>query len=110
LTDTNETCLRLLHEINHPFMKSYWQPSPEMQPDERLEGLKSILPWLTNLHVFHWVNGKRLPLAEGIHEWIPYMETARNAQGNRYAMLEFVCDNTVEQFLEDAAELIKLLA
>lgn len=109
LTDTNDSCLKLLKEINHDNIRTYWQPSQEMNVEERINGLHSILPYLSNIHVFHWVDGKKLPLESGAEEWEQYIEIIRQAPGERYAMLEFVRDNSVEQFFEDAITLKKLI-
>jgi len=59
--------------------------------------------------VFHWVEGKKLPLESGLDEWKEYMRITGKAPGDRYAMLEFVRDNSVDQFFDDAATLKMLL-
>jgi len=110
LTDTNASCMKLLKGINHDNIRTYWQPSQEMNAAERIDGLKSVLPYLANIHVFHWIEGKRLPLEAGLHEWEEYMKVIRQAPGDRYAMLEFVKDNSVEQFFDDAETLKRLLS
>jgi 3-dehydroshikimate dehydratase len=108
LTDTNESTLKLLREINHKNVRSYWQPSQRMSIKERLKGLNSILPYLEHIHVFQWGDGKRLELETGMKEWKGYIKAAREAKGSRYAMLEFVKDDEPEQFLKDAVILKRL--
>ncbi len=109
LTDTNESALHLLKEINHSHINTYWQPSQEMNREERLHGLKAVIPWLSHIHVFHWENGVRLPLASGMKNWKEYMNVIHTAPGDRYAMLEFIRDNDPLQFLNDAACLKEIL-
>lgn len=113
LTDTNESAYRLLNAVNHRNMKSYWQPPISQNAEEHLFGLNQIIPWLTNVHVYHWVNSgakyEKLPLAEGKEEWGKYMDILKKLEGDRYCMLEFVRNDTPEQFLEDAAALKQLI-
>jgi 3-dehydroshikimate dehydratase len=110
LTDTNASALKLLREVNHDNIKSYWQPSLDMRMEERLEGLKEILPWLLHIHTFYWKVGQRLELESGLSEWQEYMKIIQKAKGNRYAMIEFVKDDSPQQFLEDASALRKLVS
>jgi 3-dehydroshikimate dehydratase len=112
LTDTPEMALRLIEEINHPNIRSNWQPLNSLTDSQRTDGLRMIMPWLANLHVYHWVNGDRLPLAEGIGEWTLYRDMVLAGAGDapRYAMLEFVKNNEPEQFLQDAEALRRLIS
>lgn len=109
LTDTNDSALALYREVDHPNLRAYWQP-PVAQPDGYCEtGLTSLLPILADLHVFHWVvrDGKRSrePLAAGADCWSSYLALANQASGDRYALLEFVRDDSPEQLLADAETL-----
>jgi hypothetical protein len=72
-----------------------------------MAGLKAILPWLSNLHVFWWQNEprKRLELALGEGEWMKYFHAASTGEKDVYAFLEFVREDAPERFLEDAATL-----
>ncbi|NMB96321.1 MAG: sugar phosphate isomerase/epimerase [Clostridiaceae bacterium] len=109
LTDTSETAYRLLKETNHPNIYTYWQPPVGMTKEECIEGLNKIIPWLTNVHTFYWVNRARRPLEEGIDVWIDYMKVIKQAKGDRYSMIEFVKDDTPEQFLKDSEALKKIV-
>ena len=110
LTDTNESCLELLKRVNEVNVKSYWQPSQDMNVEERISGLEAVLPLLSHIHVFHWGNGEKFPLAQGLNEWKQYMDVIKKAEGDRYAMLEFVRDNSIEQFFDDAATLKEIIS
>jgi sugar phosphate isomerase/epimerase len=109
LTDTSASAVRLFHELHqaHPqiHVASLWQPSVNVSAEDRLSRLRDISPWLSHLHVFHWHDGIRLPLSLGESEWMPYLGWCAQLPGERYAMLEFVRDNSPEQFLADAATL-----
>ena len=113
LTDTNESALRLLKDVDHPNLTTYWQPVVFESMEWRLDGLRSVLPWLTYLHVFQWEgvgkDRKRLELSEGESDWIQYMKLAAEKEGDRYCLLEFVKGDEPEQFLKDAGALRKWL-
>ena len=109
LTDTSESAYRLLKETNHSNVYSYWQPPVNLNRAECLEGLNKITPWLTNVHTYHWEQGVRKPLEDGISIWTEYMETIKKVDGDRYSMIEFVRNDTSEQFLKDAETLKKIV-
>lgn len=105
LTDSGAAARALLQDIGHPNVRTCWQPTPA-NPSSAAE-LVSVLPWLTNLHVFHWhpVTGERLPLAAGAARWKQYLRRAAALDGDHFAMLEFVRDDNPRNFLRDAAVL-----
>jgi 3-dehydroshikimate dehydratase len=105
LTDTNDSAYRLLNEVAHQSIRCNWQPAVGRSVESRLDGLRQILPYLANVHVFHWVSGERLPLSAGEDEWMLYLKLISEASGEHYTMLEFVKGDEPEQFLEDAKSL-----
>jgi 3-dehydroshikimate dehydratase len=113
LTDTAESALGLIREVNHPNLTSFWQPPNGMAAEDALRGLERLLPHVRNLHVFHWWPDRhhRLPLADGATRWRRYL-AAVDAPGPpvRHASLEFVAGHDVEAFRRDAAVLIRLLS
>jgi len=73
---------------------------------------------LSNLHVFQWdFDGSgeqswedsvtRLPLSDGADEWRRYLSAVPD--DNCYALLEFIRNDSIEQFLKDAAVLNRLV-
>jgi len=110
LTDTNESTSRLLLEVDHPNLYSYWQPLGGMTDEVCLAGLTQLAPRLAHLHVFHWQTTKdRRPLAQGIERWGKFISLTAQIPGERYAMLEFVENDDPESFLRDAVTLRELL-
>lgn len=106
LTDSNESALKLLRAVDHANVKSYWQIMTARPREYNLDGLRSLMPWLTNVHAFHWgADNSRRPLAPGEEAWRQYLVIAAEAAGEHWVMLEFVKDNTPEQFLEDGRTL-----
>jgi 3-dehydroshikimate dehydratase len=110
LTDTNESTSRLLLEVDHPNLYSYWQPLAGMNDGVCLDALAQLAPRLAHLHVFHWQTTKdRRPLSEGMERWKKFIARTAQIPGDRCAMLEFVENDTPESFLRDAATLRDLL-
>lgn len=111
LTRTGESCAALLETLDHPNVRTYWQPAPELDADRNLAQLQCVLPWLTGLHVFHWkpTDQDRHPLAEGESDWARYLAMAGRCPDPLNIMLEFVKGGEAEQFKEDAATLHRLL-
>ena len=109
LTDTAESAYKLLAEVNHRNLYCYWQPPVGLDDESCITGLKMITPWLSNIHVFHWENGERLPLEKGVDKWQKFMKIIKNVKGDRYCMIEFVKNDDPLQFLADAA-ILNILA
>jgi sugar phosphate isomerase/epimerase len=109
LTDTLPSTLQLLQAV--PGMKTLWQPPHDLPPPEQIAGLLAVLPWLANVHVFHWrpADRARLPLREGAALWSVRLAIAASASRDVAALLEFVRDDDVDQLLEDARTLRDLM-
>ena len=107
LTDTNESAARLLNEANHPNLSCLWQPTVALTPRERAAGIRRMGERLVNFHVYSWPDGKRGPL--NATEWQYYFDAAEDIGGEHCALLEFVRDDSVEQFRQDAKTLLNLL-
>lgn len=109
LTDSADSVALLMRELAHPAIRFMWQPSPARPPEYHLPELRLVLPRLANLHVYQWTkNGPavlRQPLAAGAAVWPAYLAAALCTGTAHWALLEFVRDNTPEQFLSDAETL-----
>ncbi len=110
LTDTLDSTLALLHAA--PGARALWQPPHNIDENARLEGIKRMLPWLANVHVFHWrmPDLARLPLREGEALWRKRLQAAAACGHDFAALLEFVRNDSPEQMAEDAATLRRCVA
>lgn len=108
LTDTNESGIRFIQEVNHENCYSLWQPTVALTIKQRIEGLDLLGDKLLNVHTFYWRGDERRPFEEGIHEWKQYFEHIDTSK-DRYALLEFVMDDSEKQFVEDAKALHSFL-
>jgi sugar phosphate isomerase/epimerase len=112
LTDTQSSAHQLLQEVGLPELKLLWQPRTGGDFATDLIELAAALPHLAHVHCFHW--GKdgfkdRMPLLDGTKNWQAYLEPIRQFGGERFVILEFIKDDSPEQFLEDAQVLRSLL-
>jgi sugar phosphate isomerase/epimerase len=108
LADSSGSTVRLLAEAGCPNLKSYWQPLDDKTAEQHLLELKAVSPWLANLHVYHQQGEDRRPLAEGRAEWLAFLQFANSLPGDRDCLLEFVRDDSAEQFTKDAETLRRI--
>lgn len=112
LTDSSDSAAALLERLPLENLDTLWQP-PNGRPEEICEeSLTRILPRISNLHVFHWGRGgwsERLTLSEGKERWKRYFTLLQNPPKSRWALLEFVKDDSLDQYHEDAQVLKALL-
>lgn len=108
LTDTVESTIKLLEAVDEENMRLYWQPAVGLSKEKRLENIKTIGQYITNVHVFQWQQINRLPLEEGINEWVEYIKMinkhTKNSEETFY-LLEFVKEDSLKQFHADAEAL-----
>lgn len=107
LTDTSQSAVSLLESVSHNAIRTYWQPPVGLSLQECRQELEAVLPWLTNVHVFHWYPSAadRLPLSEGADRWDAYLDIAASTGREHFALLEFVKDGEPGSLLRDAAVL-----
>jgi len=111
LTNTPAGCRELVEAVDRENVQTYWQPLAGASQTENIEGLKSLLPWIGNIHVFHWVmttrpdgdrQVERRPLAEGAASWTAYLDVLAGTDREHWLYLEFSVDDDPEMTLKDA--------
>ncbi|MGN1409125.1 MAG: sugar phosphate isomerase/epimerase family protein [Eubacteriales bacterium] len=105
LTDNYDSALRLISEVERGNFCTYWQPNQFRDEEYNTAALKAVLPYLSNVHVFTWDSSHRYPLADGEAKWRKYIDIIRSYGGSHHMLLEFVKDDSIEQFLRDAETL-----
>lgn len=105
-TQTVTGALELLKAVRCCNVSCYWQPNPDISKEEQLAEIDALLPFLANIHVFAWTGENvRHPLAEGEADWMEALSHIREGGKNHALILEFVKDDSPEQFQTDAAVL-----
>jgi sugar phosphate isomerase/epimerase len=112
LTDDLASARQLMAEIDDPNVFLYWQPRPGLPLEDALDELRAIGAETSHVHVFAWDGEKRrYPLSDQRTYWSRILTEAPETRwpGDRFAMLEFVRDDSPEQFRLDAAVFRQLL-
>ena len=65
-----------------------------------MEAARALLPYMTDVHVFYWKNGEKLPLSEGADEWRDYTDILNSE--DRIFFLEFMHDGEPSSLPETA--------
>ena len=108
LTDTLESAVQLLDEVDG--VVPYWQPSGGQDVFSAVHEVRTLEP--VTAHVFSWGPGgyqDRLPLSARRDMWKPVLTELARDGIERNALLEFVLDDSPEQFREDAKTLLSYL-
>lgn len=114
LTDCIKSQLAFMEEVDRDNFNTYWQELLTLPESEQLPSLKSVhnSGKLTNIHVYQYKlfdgGRERRYLSEGFEKWKERFSVFANDTKTHYAMLEFVRDDSVESFVEDAKTLCKL--
>jgi len=107
LTDTANSTLQLLNLINKPNLFSYWQPPVNRVVNDNINDIIMLSKKISNIHVFNWEDRNRKALEEGRDAWAQYFSYFDDK--DRYCMLEFIKDDSIEQFYQDAKTLKELI-
>jgi sugar phosphate isomerase/epimerase len=109
LTDTADSTVRLLDDVAHEGVRTYWQPPVDAADTDALASLERVLPWVAAVHVFSWWPGvQRLPLPAREPLWRAVFG-ALGRTGRRYdALLEFVQGDDPAHVAADGEALVRL--
>lgn len=103
LNDNGESSVAFLADCAKENVKTYWQP---LSYSDNEKNLSLVLPYLCAVHVFTLDDDhKRYPLADGTQQWKKYLQILKDADISTKLIMEFVKNDTAEQFLTDAAVL-----
>ncbi|MFC6705771.1 sugar phosphate isomerase/epimerase family protein [Flexivirga alba] len=106
LTDTVESTLRLLDEVGHDNLATYWQPRVDEPAAEAIDGLRRLVDRVCAVHVFSWWPfADRLPLAERADLWQGVIALLRERVPPLDLLLEFVPDDDPSVLRSEAATL-----
>lgn len=105
LTDEIESVLKIISDVDRDNFYTYWQPNQYRDEEYNIKALKSVLPYVSNVHVFTWDAHNRYPLSHGEKSWRKYIDILAGSKNTHHMLLEFVKDDSVEQFYEDAETL-----
>ncbi len=115
LNDTGESALAFLKDVGDASLSTYWQPFFHETPEADFpfeidrQNLLTVLPHVSATHVFSWDEAaNRFPFAHHRAPWKAFLSVLKDSPCHDLIM-EFVVDDSEEQFKEDLAVLRKIL-
>jgi len=106
LTDSAQSALKLIQEVDRENVHLYWQPPNNMSDDKVLESLTEVLQHICAIHVFSWWPDQvRLPLNKRGDMWISILSRLANANKMIDLLLEFVPDDNPQLIKSESAYL-----
>lgn len=105
-TNCFQSTLELIHAVNSPHFQTYWQPNQFCDEAYNLAAATSLSPYAKNVHVFHWNEKEKFPLARGKEIWKKYLNCF---SGNQTLLLEFMPDKKIESLQNEANTLRSIL-
>ncbi len=109
LTNTPDAAVRLVEEIARDNVYLYWQPLQSENIEVNKNIIKLFMPYLKNVHVYAWKELERFELAEHEIAWRSYIDVLCKDTKKHGMLLEFVKDDSIDQFRRDADTLISWL-
>ena len=116
LTDCAESQLRFMQEVNQDNFFTYWQEILTLSKEDQDSSLLRIHDSgkLRNIHVYQYKilpeGRERQLIKEGFGKWKKRFDKLKKDTAERYALIEFVKNNSDEAFLDDANTLLELLS
>ena len=101
-TENPDDAVWLMGEIDSRHFRMYWQPFQWQSAEENYENAKKIAPYAKHIHVFHWRDDQKLPLAEASAEWQHYLSAFSLP---RTLLLEFMPHGGMEELAKEAQAL-----
>lgn len=108
LTDCLTSHQQLLADV--PGLYTYWQPFYHLTKEENLAYILALGNKVVNVHIFNRDDtNARTPLADGADRWNTYIPALRAHTQAQSIGLEFVLDDTDEQYFADCETLHALM-
>jgi sugar phosphate isomerase/epimerase len=108
LTDTKESSLQLMQQVNQSNVFLYWQPNPDITEEEQYNEINLLHKYLKTIHFFNWSKGNiRHLMKDGKNIWQKYIALIDT---NIPYLLEFTLDNLDSNALSDLHTMKELLS
>jgi sugar phosphate isomerase/epimerase len=113
LTDDPVSTQRLLAEVGHAGLRSYWQiPKRACTTAELQDEFRAVRPWLSHVHIFNRDpnSGGWTTLHDATRLWTTLLAELSGDAGSHAVMIEFVREGSIAAFREDSAALRAIIA
>lgn len=105
VTDDWQAAQRFLQQVDSSALRMYWQPNQLKSEEYDLAAARALAPCVTNVHVFSWLEDRRLPLNAYNERWEKYftaLESGLSEQRDHAFILEFMPDDQLETLPKEA--------
>jgi sugar phosphate isomerase/epimerase len=109
VAETTSAMLRLLNDVGHANLWTYWQPSFRDGAEDFYDSLDRLMPFLVTVHAqnFRGSYKTRTPLAEGDVDYARVARMLKDAEFEGYVEVEFVGDEEPVEWLRKDCEFLK---
>ena len=107
LTNDPVSAAKLIEEIGMENVSLYWQPNQFVSFEQNVENLNTVLPYVSNVHVFAWSGAERFLLAEHEAYWKTYLSVLEKNRKRHGLLLEFVPGDKPELLQSEAGTLLR---
>ena len=83
-TNVLEGALDLMHSVNSPAFRMYWQPSTTAPALDNIKYAQGIKDYVDTIHVFYYKDGKKGYLKDGKDDWRRYLSELSAYSGETY--------------------------
>lgn len=98
-TENPADAVWLMQAVDSQHFCMYWQPFQWQNAEQNTENAKMIAPFAKHIHVFHWKENEKFPLAGAVTEWQNYL---RAFSVPRTLLLEFMPNGSIEELAAEA--------
>ena len=105
-TDTKESALEIICEVDSENFKMYWQPNQFYPIDENIRASEMLAPYTKHVHVFNWEDKNKFPLCGAVKVWKKYL---KHFEREHALLLEFMPDGKIESLCEEAQALFEIV-
>ena len=111
ITATAEDAAEFVKSVGLSSVRLYWQAIIGRSIEDNLADIDIVAPFLTNVHVFNYVDGMQelLSYTDGPKSWRAYAERIAKIPGERAFMTEFSKGGLPESFISDAEILNEII-
>ena len=111
ITATAEDAVKFIKDVDSPAVRLYWQAIIGRAHEDNLKDIDVVAPYLVNVHVFNYIEGKQelLETGNGVSEWQAYARRVSEIPGERAFITEFCKGGLPESFLADAKVLNSII-
>ncbi len=110
VTDTAESALSVIRDVNCENLGMYFQYDPWVSFEKNTETLKAFLPYLKMVHVFYVDSDiNRFSVKDGEKIWKKFIKILKGNNADVFLLFEFLRNESLEELKNETAIMNKIL-